>query len=463
MEEKGKKLGLGNLVGFGLGNAIGTGIFVLMGFGIAQTGRSMCLAVIVATLFILMTSWSTIAMSNMFVVRGGDYGIKTMLFPPLVSGMSSWFTVIAGLGFSSMSVSFTSYLCVVFPELTPYSTLIAFLYTTLMFAITIKGSHFLTIVENAITLILVVALASFVLFGIGKVDYANFFSSTHDGGFFHNGVSGFIGGVSVISYACMGSAAVASMAAVAKRPKRNVPLSALIITVILAVVYSLMAIVASGVLPYDQVAGQNISVTAQHIFPAPLFIFFVSGGGLCAIASSSLSTLGNLRYPLSQIAEDGWLPKIFRKTTKGGYPFVSYLLYYIFAVLPLAMDMSLSSIVSLVMVPLQILNAIACIFCLNIPAQYPQQWENRAIKLPLSLYRLFCCLGVVCGATISYSLFNNLAGREKILSAISVVALVGLSALRIKQGAVDVKKMEENKNQIIANAIADTSAADANV
>ena len=454
MEEKGKQLGLGNLVGFGLGNAIGTGIFVLLGAGIAETGRSISLAVVVATVFILMTTWSTISMSNMFVIKGGDYGVKTILFPPLVSGMSSWFNVINGLGFSSMSVSFASYLCVVFPQLAPYSTLVAFLYTTLMFADTIKGSHFLTVVENIITVVLVIALATFVFFGIGRVDYAHYFSATYDGGFFHDGLPGFISGVSVISYACMGAASVASMAAVAKHPKRNVPLSAFIITLALAVIYGLMAVVASGILPFDQIAGQNISVTAQHILPAALFVFFVSGGGLCAIASSSLSTLGNLRYPLTQIANDGWLPKIFKKTTKSGYPYVCYLLYYIFAVLPLAMDMSISSIVSLVMVPLQILNTIACIYCFTMPRKYPQQWAHRAIKIPLPLYYIFCCLGVVCGVLISVTLFNNLAWNEKILSAVSVVALVGLSALRIKQGAVDVNKMRANKEQIIADAIA---------
>ena len=40
MEEKGKKLGLWNIIGLGLGGAIGTGIFVLLGYGIAYTGRS---------------------------------------------------------------------------------------------------------------------------------------------------------------------------------------------------------------------------------------------------------------------------------------------------------------------------------------------------------------------------------------------------------------------------------------
>lgn len=460
MEEKGKKLGLGNLIGFGLGNAIGTGIFVLLGAGIAQTGRSISLAVVVATVFILMTNWSTISMSNMFVVKGGDYSVKTILFPPLVSGMSSWFNVIAGLGFSSMSVSFASYLSVVFPALEPYSTLVAFVYTTLMFAITIRGSHFLTVIENVITVALVIALGTFVLFGLGKVDYGSYFSLTSDGGFFHNGFMGFIGGISVISYACMGATSVASMSPVSRHPKRNVPLAAFLITLLLAVIYGLMAIVASGVLPFDQIAGQNISVTAQHILPGALFVFFVSGGGLCAIASSSLSTLGNLRYPLLQIANDGWLPKVFKKTTKSGYPYVCFLLYYIFAVLPLAMDMKLDAIISLVMVPMQILNAIACAFCFSVPQKYPEQWKARAIKIPLPLFYVCNALGIICGLLISYTLFNNLAWNEKILSAVSVVALVGLSALRIRQGAVDVAKMKANKEKVISDAIAATANAD---
>jgi len=38
MEEKGKKLGLWNIIGLGLGGAIGTGVFVLLGYGVAYTG-----------------------------------------------------------------------------------------------------------------------------------------------------------------------------------------------------------------------------------------------------------------------------------------------------------------------------------------------------------------------------------------------------------------------------------------
>ena len=47
MEEQGKKLNIWNIIGLVLGGAIGTGIFVLLGYGIAYTGRSIMLVVAV--------------------------------------------------------------------------------------------------------------------------------------------------------------------------------------------------------------------------------------------------------------------------------------------------------------------------------------------------------------------------------------------------------------------------------
>ena len=90
MEEKGKQLGMVNLLGLGLGGAIGTGIFVMMGFAIAQTGRSIPLVCIVGCFFMLLAFWFDVAMSTMFVFKGGDYGMRTMMFGPLMTGVSAW-------------------------------------------------------------------------------------------------------------------------------------------------------------------------------------------------------------------------------------------------------------------------------------------------------------------------------------------------------------------------------------
>ena len=187
MEEKVKKLKTMNIVGLGLGGAIGTGIFLLLGYGIAYTGRSIVLVCAVGCFFMLLAYWYQFAIPTMFVLEGGDYSMKTMLFSPLLSGIGAWFTVVGGFAFSGYAIGITDYLGVVIPEIKNYSMICSLVIITLVFAASYRGSRFITILENLVTVLLMVALALFILFGIAKVDAGNFFSSTYDGGFFREG------------------------------------------------------------------------------------------------------------------------------------------------------------------------------------------------------------------------------------------------------------------------------------
>lgn len=454
MEEKGKKLGLWNLIGFGVGNVIGTGIFVMMGYGIANTGRSIVLSLAGSVLFMLLANWFCISMSTMFIFKDGDYGMKRLLSNPTVTGINAWFTVINSFGFASLTLAFTDYLCILFPVLEDHTKLTAFCVSTICFAITVRGSRFLTLVENLITVILIIALVTFVAFGVGSVDLSTYFSATYDGGFFHGGFSGFIAAISVMSFACMGQTSVCGMAAVSKKPKKNIPLSMLLVAVVIIFVYCSMGFVAGGVLPYDQIAGENISVTAEAVLPGGLYLFFVAGGGLCAIASSLLSTLGYIRYPMIRIANEGWLPSIFKKQTKSGYPYVTYGMYYLIGLLPLIFDMDLDAVVSLAMVPMMLIQLYMNAACIVLPKKYPEQWEKRSIRIPKVLYYFCCVVGTLCAGAVAYELFIALSVTEMIIAVVFVAALVILSVIRLKQGAVDIKELEEQRQQIITEAIA---------
>lgn len=396
MEEKGKKLGLWNIIGLGLGGAIGTGIFVLLGYGIAYTGRSISLVVAIGCFFMLLAYWYNLAMPAMFVMKGGDYSMKAMLFNPFMSGVSAW-------------------------------------------------------------MILVI----FVVFGLPKVDFANTFSSA-DGGFFHGGFTGFVSALAVMGWACQGTTmAPVSMAAVTKNPKRTIPLGIIIITLLLAVVYGTMGIVAGGVLPYVETAGQNISVTAEAILPRALYIFFVVGGGIGAIASSALGGLGMFRYPLLQVASDGWLPSIFKKTDKNGYPYVIYLLFYVISIIPILTGRSLDAIVSQVMIPTMLINIYMNLTCLVLPKKYPEQWAQRSIKMPLWFYNVCCVLGAFCAGVVAFNLFKDLTFNDAVFTVVIVAVMCVLTIVRLKQGAVKAEDLAAKKEEIVRQAIADTTADEA--
>lgn len=461
MEEHGKKLNLWNIIGLGLGGAIGTGIFVLLGSGIAYTGRSIMLVVAVGCFFMLLAYWYNLAMPNMFVLKGGDYSMKTMLFNLLMSGVGAWMTVVGAFAMSSYAVAIADYLSIAVPALAGHQSLVAFVVMTLFFATTIRGSRFLTLIENLVTVVLVAALALFVAFGVPKVDPVSFFSNA-DGGFFHGGFGGFVAAIAVMGWACQGTTmGPISMAAVTKNPKRTIPLAIVLITVILAVIYAAMAYVAGGVLPYEQVAATNISVTAEAIFPKPLYMFFVVGGGIGAIASSLLGGLGTMRYPLMQVANDGWLPAIFKKTTKSGYPYWCYLVFYLISVFPILTGMGLDAVVSQVMIPTMLMNIYMNLACISLPKKYPAQWAKRSLKMPLWLYNVCCVLGALCAGVVAYNLFVELTLNDAIVCVVIIALMLGLSALRLKQGAVRTEDLAAKKQAIIDEALADTDEGEA--
>lgn len=75
-----------------------------------------------------------------------------------------------------------------------------------------------------------------------------------------------------MAFACMGiSGTPIAMMEVTERPRRTIPLGILLSALVVGAIYALMGTVASGVLPVEQVAGQNLSVVAQTIFPHGIY------------------------------------------------------------------------------------------------------------------------------------------------------------------------------------------------
>ena len=454
MEEQGKKLNMLNIFGLGLGGAIGSGIFVLLGFGIAFTGRSIVLVCVGGCLFMLLAYMYNVIMSSMFVFKGGDYSQKALLFNPLMTGFSATMTLVNSMAMSSYALGIIGYIAAVFPGVEPYTRPAAIIIMTLFFASSLKGSRFITILENVMTIILIAAIAIFVIFGLPQVR-PDYFSNA-DGGFFHGGFGGFISAIAIMGWACQGTTmAPVSMVAVTNKPKKTIPVAILWITLALAAIYGVMSIVAAGVLPFDKVAGVNLGATAKAIFPNSIYILFILGGGVFAIATSLLGGIAMLRYPLMKIAEDGWLPPVFKKTTKSGYPWVIQLTFFLLSVLPILLGFSLDSIISLVMIPSMLMNVYLNIACITLPKKYPDQWKKCALRMPIPLYNIICLASAACAGVVAYNLFKDLKGNNIIASIVILLICAGFSLLRIKTKAVSKVDLEANKKSIISQALID--------
>lgn len=453
MQGETKKLGFFNVFSLGVGGAIGSGIFVMLGTGIALTGHSIVLAMLVACVYMTIAYLSHPIMSSMFVLPGGDYDIKVLLFNPVMTGASAIFCYMNSIGLAAYGLAMVNYAGMIFPGILPYGKPLAVLIVTLFFAATLRGSKFVANLASIMTVVLLASMALFVGMGVPNVQ-PGFLS---DGQFFLNGGKGFIQAISIMAFACAGiTQPPLSVMEVTQKPRRTVPIAIIFITLTVGVVYSLMALVASGVLPVEQVANQNLAVVAETVFPRWLYIVFILGGAVFAIASSLISGIAALRYPCIRVAEDGWVPAFFRKTTKNGFPYVIMGAFYLVSVLPILLDFSLDAIVSLVTIPLMLMNVYLNLALIKVVKKYPDQWRSSVFHMPSPVFNLLCAFSAVCALVVAYNLFMMLASREMVACVVVIVLCLGVSVIRLKTGAVKKEDLLAKQEEIAARAIAAT-------
>lgn len=440
-KEKQKQLNFFDIFSMGFGSAIGSGIFVLLGFGIAYTGRGISVALVLACVMMLFAYISQIFMASMFPLRGGTYSQSCMLLPPVMTGVNAIFLLVISTSLAVYATGISSYLISLIPGMEPYSKLISVGVITLFFAFTIRGSKFVAMIQNVMTVVLIGAIILFIVMGLPKVK-AGYFT---DPGFFSGGLGGLVLAISLMSYTCQGTTGGIALTAVTKNPTRTIPLAILADTVALAVLYALVGTVASGVLPVEQVAGQNLTLVAQEIFPHPLYLAFIICGAVFALTTSLMGAIAALRYPLQQVAEDGWLPKVFTKKTKNGYPWVTQLTFYIIAIIPILFGINFDAIVSLVQAPTMLLNIYTNLVCMTIPRKYPKQWEKSVFHMPMPCFYIMMGIGVAVNLFVAYNLFITLSPAQMVADVVALLACVVLAIVRIKTGAVDVNKLLEMK------------------
>ncbi len=448
-----KKLNRFEVFSLGVGGAIGSGIFVMLGIGIAYTGKSISLAVLVGCLYMLLAYFFHIVMSSMFVLHGGDYDTKAMLMSPTLTGVSGIFTYMSGMTLSAYGLALVDYIGMVFPAIMPYRTAIAVLLMTCFFLLTIKGTKFVSRILGAMTVILLSSLALFVIVGIPQVQPGYFGED-----YFLNGGAGFFASMAIMSFACQGT----TMAPIAvmketNNARRLVPSTILLICVTVGVVYALIGVVASGVLPIDVVANQNLALVAKEIFPNSIYVIFILGGAAFAIATSMLGATLMIRYPCERVAEDGWLPNVFKKKTSFDYPWVIMLLFYLIGVVPLIFGFSIEAIISLYMIPQMLFNVYLNFALIKLVKQYPKQWETSMLHMPTPIFNVLCIISSLCALSVSLTLFIGLTPANMVVCLLIIITCVSVSLIRLKSGAVTVEALHQKRQEIANRAIALTN------
>ena len=377
-------LGKKELMGIAIGQIIGAGIMSMMGVAIAMTGRSANLAFMLSAVFTMCTFFPSIFITSCIRMRGGMYTQMAIFAGDKFAGYYSVVYFITNMSLAMYALSFAEYALALLPS-GGSEKVIALIVGTPFFILNYFGVDLMAKIQNLLVIVLVFSLGIFAVFGMPSVDLATYFSNA-DGMFLTDGIPGFLTATAYLGFATGGATVILGVSAECKNPTKDIPFVIIVSTCAVAVLYGFVATVASGVLPTEQVMNQPLTLVAQQILPTPLYILFIVGGAMFALATTLNSQIMSCTKPVMQSCEDGWFPTSLAALSKFKTPYKILIIYYIILVVPILLDLEIAQISSIVQILGYVNNLILTTTAMKLPKMFPEAWEKSAFHVPTPVF-----------------------------------------------------------------------------
>lgn len=422
-----------DLMGVAMGQVIGAGIMSLMGVAIALTGRSVPISFLLSAVFVLIGSIPTIIVSSVVRLRGGNYTMAALLSGKTMAGIIMFVYIITNISMSMYALSFADYALAFLPSAS--RQLIAFAVLTLFFVINLFGVDKMAKVQNLIVSVMCIALIVFVACGIGKIS-PDYFSE----GFMPNGILGVFQASAILLFATNGAFTIVGLSGECKNPTRDIPLAIIVSTLAVAILYGLLGIVASGVLPVSEVAGKSLDLVAKEIMPTGVYVFFIVCGAMFALVSTLNAQFASAPKVILQGCVDGWLPeKIGYLHPKFKTPVIIMTFFYVIGLLPIFFGLDIEEIASMATLVTQIASVLINVCVLRLPKLLPDAWEKSHFHMPRWALNLLVMACVLIGIFNAVVLAGTMSSALLIGNVVIFVAIILYIAVRTKAGKVHME------------------------
>ena len=434
-------LGPVTLTSLGVGAIIGTGIFVLTGVAAHdKAGPALMLSFVVAGVTCLFAAFCYAEFASMVPVAGSAYTYAYATLGELFAWIIGWDLVLeyavasatVAHGWSHYFQDFISTFKLYIPKIIGWAPfkldtatgkvslsgswidLPAIVITALVTVVLVRGIR-QTATFNASMVILKLVIVVFVIvvgafyvnpknwtpfapFGLSGV---SFFGKTIFGKSMGGAPVGMLAGAAISFFAYIGFDSISTHAEEAKRPHKDVPIAIVSSLLICTVLYILVSVVLTGMVPYDKI---DINAPVSQAFKQVGLgwaQFLVSLGALAGITSVLVVMMLSLPRVLLAIARDGLLPpKFFGAVhTKFRTPWKSTILVG-FGVALLSAVLPLELLAELVNIGTLLAFVIVCSAVLIMRKTHPE--AERPFRVPL--FPLTPILGVVLCLVLMFSL-----------------------------------------------------------
>lgn len=349
-----RSLGALNLVTLGIGAIIGAGLFVLTGEVASQyAGPAIVLSFIIAAFACACAGLCYAELASMIPIAGSAYTYSYATLGELFAWIIGWDLIIEYLfAASTVSVGWSGYIVslldgaglhiptaltsapFIFDKVTdsfamqpgaivnvPAMLIVAAVSTLLVIGVQ-ESARF----NNIIVFIKTTVIIMFLIAGVGYVSTANWvpFIPENTGTFGEFGWTGIFRGAAVIFFAYIGFDAVSTAAQEAKNPQRDLPIGILGSLAICTVLYILVGLVLTGIVPYPKLAVPDPIAVGIDATGLTWLSPFVKLGAIAGLSSVILVMLLGQPRIFFTMANDGLLPPAFAKVhPKFKTPYIS--------------------------------------------------------------------------------------------------------------------------------------------
>ena len=332
MPELKRNLSLFDATALAIGAIVGAGIFVISGVAAGLAGPAVILSIIIAGVVSSFTAYSFVRLSSKIAEEGGPYVYAKIVISPFVGFITGWLWLFANMvAGATVSLGLASYVAALLPILPIVPIAISSI--LILVILNIVGIKQSSIFNAVLVTLKLSALALFIVIGFSHLNFSLYEP------FSPNGIKGVLSSAALIFFAYTGFGRPATAAEEIKDPKHTVPRSIVLALVLSSVVYILVGIVSTGLIPYQKVANSGSPITDAIEYGIKIYWLkiFVSFAAIVATISVLLTTIIGVSRVSFAMARDNLLPKIFSKMHKKfSTPYLAILVTgIIMAILPL--------------------------------------------------------------------------------------------------------------------------------
>ena len=284
--------------------------------------------------------------------------------------------LLASITLSLYGSAFGLYMAPLFPDVPQHYWGIGVI--TALVAANLFGLQLAASVQTALVLVLLSALALFAGFAMPQVQVENLSPMLP------NGLLGFATAAFLVKFATGGATNVVGLGGEMVNPARDIPRVIVAATSAVALLYCLVALASVGVVPWQRMINQPLTVAGEAFLPGWALLYFVAGGAGLAVLTTLNAQLIQIPRNFLVASWDLLLPQRFGRLNRFGAP--HYILGLMFAIGagPLLLQLDISTIARAATISASLPALIIYCAIMQIQHRYPEQHAKTLLPMKRS-------------------------------------------------------------------------------